>query len=265
MSGSFDEEAERRYRAPALDKGLDILERLATIEEGLTQIELAKSLNRSPNEIYRMLDRLVRRGYVLRSLTDRYTLSLKLFALGHQHPPLRRLVAQAVPVMRRFAEDAGQACHLAVYQRGLVAVVAQVDAPSYWSLALRAGAQLDPLESASGHVLLAFQAASVRASMLAECAAAPPGLEVRLDMICERGHAVRDSPEQRGVTMLAAPVLGTDGGAAAALACPYVAPRAGGASQERVVALLWAAGASLSLAPRNACSATAATASARSA
>ena len=51
-----------RYRAPALDKGLDILELLSATDAGLTQAEIAKSLERSPNEIYRMLDRLVRRG-----------------------------------------------------------------------------------------------------------------------------------------------------------------------------------------------------------
>ena len=50
-----------RYRAPALDKGLDILELLAGIEGGLTQAEIAKALGRSPNEFYRMLERLARR------------------------------------------------------------------------------------------------------------------------------------------------------------------------------------------------------------
>ena len=50
-----------RYRAPALDKGLDILELLAAVESGLTQAEIAKRLDRSPNELYRMLDRLQRR------------------------------------------------------------------------------------------------------------------------------------------------------------------------------------------------------------
>ena len=55
-----------RYRAPALDKGLDILELLAGLDGGLTQAEIAKLLGRTPNEFYRMLDRLVRRGYVTR-------------------------------------------------------------------------------------------------------------------------------------------------------------------------------------------------------
>src|SRR5690348_5205293 len=56
-----------RYRAPALDKGLDILELLAAEDGAFTQVEIAKALGRTPNEIYRMLDRLVRRGYVSRN------------------------------------------------------------------------------------------------------------------------------------------------------------------------------------------------------
>ena len=74
-----------RYRAPALDKGLDILELLAAEEEGLSQAEIAKALGRTPNEHYRMLERLVRRGYVFRNASDRYELTLKLFGLAHFH------------------------------------------------------------------------------------------------------------------------------------------------------------------------------------
>ena len=84
-----------RYRAPALDKGLDILELLADVDGGLTQAEIAKRLDRSPNEFYRMLDRLVRRGYVTRIDGDRFSLTLKLFGLAQLHAPVRRLVSFA--------------------------------------------------------------------------------------------------------------------------------------------------------------------------
>src|SRR5665647_719627 len=81
--------ADKRYRAPALDKGLDILELLATQPQGLTRAEIVKEMDRSANEIYRMLERLVARQYVMRNASgDRYALSLKLFALAHMHPPL---------------------------------------------------------------------------------------------------------------------------------------------------------------------------------
>ncbi|MEM7446546.1 MAG: helix-turn-helix domain-containing protein, partial [Pseudomonadota bacterium] len=61
---------ETRYRAPALDKGLDILELLAGEDGGLTQTDIAKALGRTANELYRMLDRLVRRGYIVRSASS---------------------------------------------------------------------------------------------------------------------------------------------------------------------------------------------------
>ena len=54
-----------KYRAPALDKGLDILEFLAASPTGLSQAEISKGLGRATNEIYRMLNTLVRRPYGL--------------------------------------------------------------------------------------------------------------------------------------------------------------------------------------------------------
>lgn len=217
-----------RYRAPALDKGLDILELLSATDAGLTQAEIAKALERSPNEIYRMLDRLVRRGYVVRTEAERYELSLKLFALAHQHAPLRRLVSQATPLLRKFAQDAGQSCHLVVYERGRVVVVAQFDAPGYWGLAIRVGAHVGLIGTGSGHVLLAFQSAQERRFMLAEHeqaageGAAPDDLEQRLAEIRARGFEMMPSRQTRGVLNISAPILAPDGSALAAVTCPYV-------------------------------------------
>ncbi len=224
-----DEDNGDRYRAPALDKGLDILEVLAATEVGLTQAEIAKSLDRSPSEIYRMLDRLVRRGYVVRTDAERYELSLKLFALAHQHSPRRRLVSLAIPLMRGFVQSAEQTCHLAVFDRGRVVVIAQLDAPTYWGIAIRVGAHVGLLDTGSGHVLLAFQAPAERALMLAEHdatvgeRAAAPDLHDRLVALRARGYERMASRQTRGVTNIAAPVLGPDGSAIAALSCAFVA------------------------------------------
>ncbi|TIM60500.1 MAG: winged helix-turn-helix transcriptional regulator, partial [Mesorhizobium sp.] len=108
----MQDDEEDRYRAPALDKGLDILELLASVDGGLTQAEIAKRLDRSPNEFYRMLDRLVKRGYVTRPDGDRYSLTLKLFGLGQLHAPVRRLVSYATSIMRELAETSWQANQL---------------------------------------------------------------------------------------------------------------------------------------------------------
>ena len=221
-------ESANRYRAPALDKGLDILELLAATDESHTQAEIAKALGRSPNEIYRMLDRLVRRGYVHKISGERYELSLKIFALSHQHAPMRRLVSQSIPVMRRFVRAASQSCHLTVYDRGGVTVVAQIDSPTYWGLSIRVGARVSLFNTGSGHVLLAFSSARERAFMLTEHedlqdgSEMPPGLEARLAEIRRQGYESMPSLQIEGVQNLAVPLLGPDGSSIAAFTCPFV-------------------------------------------
>jgi DNA-binding IclR family transcriptional regulator len=223
---AFDE-VEERYRAPALDKGLDILELLAETEEGLSQAEIAKALIRSPNEIYRMLDRLVRRGYIARTPADRYELTLKLFALAHRHAPMRRLVSQAMPVLRDFARQAGQSCHVAVYDRGEVIVVAQVDSPSYWGIAVRVGARVGLFDTGSGHILLAYATPSDRKLMAEEhemlpLETRPAALDARLADIVKRGYEQMESRQTPSVVNLAVPILGPHGSIIAAMTCPYV-------------------------------------------
>ena len=44
-----------RYTAPALEKGLDILELLASVSEALTHSEIASRLGRTLTEVFRML------------------------------------------------------------------------------------------------------------------------------------------------------------------------------------------------------------------
>jgi len=224
----MNDDANDRYRAPALDKGLDILELLAATDESMTQAEIAKALNRSPNEIYRMLDRLVRRSYVARVHGDRYELTLRLFALAHQHAPVRRLVSQALPVMRQFSRDSEQACHLAVYDRGRIVVVAQMDAPSYWSYSIRVGARVSLYNTGSGHVMLAFASAEERAMMeaereeQAEDKSRPDNLDERLVQIRRRGYESTPSAQSQSVYNLSVPVLGANDTALAALTCPFL-------------------------------------------
>ena len=68
------------YAVPALEKGLDVLELLAHQRDGLTATQIARELNRTVSEIFRMIICLKRRGYIL---------------LAHQTPDQReRLLAE---------------------------------------------------------------------------------------------------------------------------------------------------------------------------
>jgi DNA-binding IclR family transcriptional regulator len=63
-------EVARRYPTPALEKGLDALELLASESEGLTKTEVARRLGRTVSEVFRMLVCLETRGYIARSGSD---------------------------------------------------------------------------------------------------------------------------------------------------------------------------------------------------
>jgi DNA-binding IclR family transcriptional regulator len=251
-------EQEDRYRAPALDKGLDILELLAEQPHGLTRAEIVKAMGRGPSEIYRMLERLVARNYVNRSIEgDRYSLSLKMFVLGHRHPPIERLVSRVLPVMDAFARAAEQSCHLGIYDRGTVMVVAQVNGPGNWGLSIRLGVRVSLVDTGSGHALLAFQSDQRRAEMLAEhvvseseATLTKEELQRALARVGELGYWQGDSQQAFGVTDISMPILGPQGHALAVLTCPFIRriDRRMGVDLDRARDLLKAAVDDLSLA-----------------
>lgn len=219
-----------KYRAPALDKGLDILELLSTQERGLTRAEIVKLLGRNASEIYRMLERLVAREYVARSEGgDRYSLTLKLFSLAHQQPPLRRFIAAARPIMDQFVQQAEQSCHLGIYDRGNILVIAQTDGPGIWGLSIRLGSRLSLVDTGSGAVMLAFQADAQRERMLAEHVAVDgesPVSEHELGAVLAQiradGHGSTPSRQAYGVTDISCPVHAPDGSALAVITSPYM-------------------------------------------
>src|SRR6201987_3630213 len=218
-----------RYAAPALEKGLDILELLASVSESLTHSEIATRLGRTITEVFRMLVCLEERGYLSRAGTDeRYQLTLKLFEIVHQHRPLQRLITQARPLVQRVASETSQSCHLAMLNSAEVVVVAQADAPGNMGFSVRPGANIDLLNTASGHVILAFQSDEVRsralgARRLRSGKPTPAGLYRHLDQIRRRGYEELASYQVHGVVNVSYPILNQHGEAIAAMTTPFIA------------------------------------------
>ncbi len=213
------------YSAPALEKGLDILELLCRSETPLPQKEIAQRLDRTVGELYRMLACLVERGFVA-NIDEKYTVTTKLFELAHLNPPTHRLLIEAMPAMQKLSNDLDQSCHLTVYNQGKQVVISKVDAPSGMGFSLRVGAELDVLVSASGRTLLAFQDAETRKLRIEEATRrrpeqTDPQIHVILDAIKARGFESIPSVQVRGLYAVAYPILDSEGCAIAALTVPY--------------------------------------------
>lgn len=218
-----------RYAAPALDKGLDILELLANETDALTRSEIARRLGRSVGELFRMMICLEERSYISNVGPDeRYQLTLKLFEIAHRQHPLQQLLIIARPLMQRVAVQTSQSCHLAMPSNGNIVVVASVEAPVRMGFSVRTGAIIDLLNTASGHVILAFHAPEHRSHILG-CwrqktkARLPQGLDRHLSEIRRRGYEELGSYQVHGVVNISFPILNQHGEAVAAISVPFLA------------------------------------------
>ena len=215
-----------RYKAPALDKGLDILELLAATAVGLSQGEIARQLDRTSSEIFRMLFVLRQRGYVAQGGDDRYFLTTKLFEIVHRHPPIRRLTAVAGPAMQDLANRINQSIHMSILQSGQLLVVAQVDCPDHFLTTVRLGANIPVYESASGRAVAAFLDEDALAHLLALTGEGPADTRQTflndLPAVRLQGYYAGASRNIVGVLDLSAPVFDMTGEVVAAITTPFI-------------------------------------------
>jgi len=215
------------YAAPALEKGLDILECLAEQRVPLTQSELARVLQRSPSELFRMLSCLEQRGYVRKDpVSGAYALSLRLFELSRTHSPYEHLTKAAARPMRALAESVHESCHLSILHGARLLIVAQEESPEKIRLSVEVGANFSPLSTVSGRLLLSMlpgpelrQALRLMRGYKAWPATAKGALEDRLRRIRAHKYAEAYSETVRGVYDLAVPVGGGSVRAALTIAC----------------------------------------------
>ncbi|MGI4827255.1 MAG: IclR family transcriptional regulator [Janthinobacterium lividum] len=215
------------YAVPALEKGLDVLELLVREPVGLSKTQIARELNRTVSEIFRMLVCLERRGYIAQVSGDRFALTLKMFKLVQEHPPTERLIATALPIMHRLAHKTLQSCHMGVLEGGRLVILAQVNAPTAIGFYVKPGSTVDILEAASGYVLLAHKPKEERERVLQERSLEtgnqpPRDLHVHLARICKAGFEKRASYLVKGVLNISFPIFGERHSAVAALTVPFI-------------------------------------------
>jgi DNA-binding IclR family transcriptional regulator len=221
------------YRAPALDKGLDILELLAGQETPMAMPEIARALGRSKAEIYRMLLALETRGYITRGDNDdRYMVTGRLFDLGMRAPPIRNLHDAALPVMHELAERTQQSCHMGVISGDQIVVVARVESPASVGFAVRVGYRVQLLDSTSARVICAFQPPARQAELQRVLARSAPSkaalsrFQAQLAAIVKHGYVAEPSRTAEGIHDVAAPIFDGEGlGAIASLNVPVIKHR----------------------------------------
>lgn len=109
-----------------LERGLAVLEYLASHAEGAPIMHVAHALDIPPSAAHRVLAALAQRGYVrqLRSQGD-YILTIKLASLGLGFLSASGIIDLAQPVLDQLAETSGELVRLAVIDNGRLVWVAR--------------------------------------------------------------------------------------------------------------------------------------------
>jgi DNA-binding IclR family transcriptional regulator len=218
----------RGYSAPALEKGIDIIELLADSESGLTVSEISEKLKRRMSELFRIIVVMEERGWLEKDPgTARYGVSYHVLRLAHRSTPSQNLTAAAAPVMHELSTQINQSCHLVVRSgtQGLV-ILRQENQKRHANLSVRLGAVIGLASSCSGQVLLAHLTPAERERVL-KSIPRPRGvsqsrLAASLLRIARRGYEIHPSPITAGVTDISYPIRGFDGSVMAALTVPYL-------------------------------------------
>jgi len=218
----------RDYAAPALEKGIDIIELLAEEEGGLTISEISQQLGRRMSELFRIVVVMERRGWLQKDPESaRYSVTYHLLRLAHRGTPAKSLTVAAAPVMGNLSTRINQSCHLVVRSgtQGLV-ILRQENQRRHANLSVRLGSTIDLVTSCSGLVLLAHLDAHEREPLLSSLKR-PRGmsraaLDRILALVRKRGYEIHRSPITAGVTDIGYPIRRFDGKVVASLTVPYL-------------------------------------------
>lgn len=228
-TASTDKHADKmaKYRAPALEKGLDVLELLASARTPLTLSQISTRLDRSVSELFRMVQVLETRGYVAASTrSEGFELTNKLFSLGLSRGPNQNLLLNALPIMQQLSEETRQACHLAIASDDRMVVVARVEAPGDLGFSVRVGYQRHLCRSTSGLVIYAFQKPEMRRKWADSLRPALPpeewdAFEARASDALAKGYVAVKSGYAEGITDISCPIR-NDIAVIAALTMPFI-------------------------------------------
>jgi DNA-binding IclR family transcriptional regulator len=233
--------SEENYQAPALTKGLAVLEFLSEQTEPYAISDLARALGKSRNEIYRMVIVLQGQGYLARTDTDRFQLTRKLFDLAMRAPPQHNLLVESLPIMERLAGETFQSCHLVVASGTDMVVVARIESPDVLGFSVRVGYRRPLNQSAAGRVLYAFQDENARASWRAAGTGGSDeelwsAIEKEVEAIRDMGFYLSPSLYVDAVTDIAVPLTqGEPSKAVAALVMPFIGGRSAKTSLTQAV------------------------------
>lgn len=219
----------QKYSAPALEKGLDILEYLSLTSELPTLSQIAAGIGRSKNEIFRMMIVLEERGYIQREEGEFFSLTDRLAQVGGTRSDESKLAELANPYLEQLSDATSLSNHLSVMKKSDLLTIAISDAASSYGLSVRVGHRHEVFGTAAGACFMASYAnPAAQRGMIADIgagrsAAAIKAFEKLTETCSVTSLAQAENPDHSAILELAVPVRQTfDNTTVAAITIPII-------------------------------------------
>lgn len=211
-------EASTKNSVQSLAKAFRLLEAIAASEDDLTLSELAVAASLDPGTTHRMLKTLIDLGYVVRSETKRFTLTLKVLDLGFRAIGHRDLRTLARPILRALVGEVSEAASLGVLSGTNVLYIERMRAGIMrLGVDIQIGTMIPAAGSVIGWAILAYLPEQ-ECQRLVEATTGsshrpvePAEVARHLKRVRKQGYACGISPISNGIAVLAVPVLDQEG------------------------------------------------------
>ncbi|QDP01679.1 IclR family transcriptional regulator [Thalassotalea sp. PS06] len=203
----------KKYSAPALEKGLDILELLSKDLTPITVSGIAEKLSRSNAEIYRMILVLEQRGYIEKDgESEGYRITRKILQLATEQEPIKDILEFASPIIRQLADKTSMSCHISVQSHEQIVVLNRAEPAANMSYSVRVGFRCPLICSAEGQLFFAYQSDSQKEEMLAQLSNLHEKEDVskflrECKKASKQGYVKVQSSFMKGVTDISFPIL----------------------------------------------------------
>lgn len=202
-------------------RGVEIIRVLAEEDRALSLAEIATRIDTSRATTRRLLITLQKQGYVL-SNGPTFELRPKVMELGDRYIAGLKFPALARPYLEELAATVRDTCSLTILDHDEIVYVDRVKAARLMTVGIAVGTRLPAYQLSSGRVLLGAFPEDERLERITEIRASygesvPANLE-ELSLQAHRdGYSATDKELNPALRSIAAPVIGPDGRALAAV------------------------------------------------
>jgi len=225
-----------KYRVPALERGLRLLQEFGREGHALGAPEVARRLQLSRATVFRMLNTLESMGFLQRDgkNSNEYRLGMAVLRLGFEFLASMELPELGQPVIERLSAALALPCNIVVRDERFVVYVAKVTPPAAFISSVRVGTRLPAHATVSGHTLLADLSLPELRMLYPEnhlqrySAQTPATVDELFNQVQEaraRGYVLSEGFFEPNISTVAAPVRDHSGRVVAALTATVSAPQ----------------------------------------